>query len=262
MTKRQGGRGLTFQQLKELISEKTEDVSLGTIESVLKRKTSSYYRTIKVLFDALDISFGAKDIIKSSDLSHDSCKEPAVASSHQLQEGAIMSPETLKLWIESEQRGEVATIHSVQKGRYPVPYLFSTKSNLGLPRTRLGDLGAIGVMGAWHGKEDLLYGYQEELLNSPNGCLTDHVTCGSEWVECEEKDALPVDSPEWVAIATPPNQFPSNFIAWGQDSMAWLRTEEGYFRTRPEAQFLTREARLIDINGVPYRFSRGVEKIA
>jgi hypothetical protein len=254
------GRGLTLYQLRELACEgRNGCISLPTIDSILKRKHPSYYKTIRILFEALKIEFGAKDIVKAGDTHHDNKVENEIVSRH-CNEGASVDNETLKLWNESEQSGEIATIHSINLNGYPIPYQFSRVTNIGLSRFTLGRVGAISLIGAWWGKEPLLRQYQDELLSA--GQLSDVVTRGSAWEPCAESDAPPADSPLWQAIPTPMGVEPAGFVAWGGNSMAWLKTPDGFSQTNPRAEFVTKTMKVVEIDGQLCRFSQGVARVA
>ncbi|HEY9597794.1 MAG TPA: hypothetical protein V6D33_09005 [Cyanophyceae cyanobacterium] len=263
MERRNEGRGLTYSQFLDLMSTQFRfSLTTATIRNAIKRERPSYYGTIEKLFKTLGLVFGSADIKEVRDVNH--TKESFFGipfSQSSFFKERIMNPEVLNIWQECEQKGVVATIHTCSPDKYPSPYRFSSKTNIGLDSASLSRTAPIALVGAWYGKEHLLAQAQQDLLKA--GELEDVITYGSAWEPCSESDAPAADDAGWQSVwSTPPGVTPTDFVYWGQNSLVWLKSAGGLYVTNPAAQYRTQKRKIIEIDGVAYSLSTNVERIA
>jgi hypothetical protein len=275
MAQRQGGRGLTRQQLADLIEDKGDPISLETIASMLDRKRSAYYRNIATLFRALEIEFGKKDIARAGDWRHHPSAATRVALMSSSNRGDIMNPvaaAAFQDFLRLQQEGKVVTIHSAEKNTLPTPFIYGEGQRTGIPSRVLDRVSLEVIRGSWRMPQK--YQQLQEFIHRlhTEGELTDLVTTGCAWMLCGPSDAPTFDNQSgvvWQAIAAPPAEA-IDYVAWGGADVgyrSWIRVgqPDGSFEvyvTDPTAQYLTKRMKLIEFNDRHYRYSEDVERVA
>jgi hypothetical protein len=275
MSQRQGGRGLTPQQLVDLIENKGGALSLKTINSILNRRRSAYYCNIATIFKTLSIEFGKKDIIRDSDASHQFGRGNGIASKLFGYQGDIMNPlaaAAFQDFLRLQSERKVVTIHSAQKDALPTPFLYGEGQRTGIPSNILDRVSRECIRGSWRSPEK--YRELQSFINElhAQGELTDLITTGCAWVLCDPSDAPTFDNQSgvvWQAIAAPPAEA-IDYVAWGgveTGYKSWIRVgqPDGGFQiyvTDPTAQYLTKRMKLIVFNDRHYRYSEDVKRVA